>query len=76
MNMITISRELNLTEADLKFARLEGGGFHPFINNEASTLYLGTAIASGGYLVQVPAEEAEEAKAFLLNSVVSNPAPE
>jgi len=65
MEMVTISNELNLTEADLKFCRLEGGGFHPFINHEASSLYMGTAIATGGILVQVPESEAADAKEFL-----------
>lgn len=69
MNMITISRELNLTEADLKFARLEGGGFHPFINNESSAIYMGTAIATGGFQLQVPESEASEAIEFLAASV-------
>jgi hypothetical protein len=69
MNMITISRELNLTEADLKFARLQGGGFHPFINHEASSIYMGTAIATGGFLVQVPETESAEAQEFLTSSV-------
>ena len=69
MDMITISRELNLTEADLKFARLEGGGFHPFINNESSAIYMGTAIATGGYQLQVPESEAADAIEFLASSV-------
>jgi len=65
MEMITISKELNLSEADLKFCRLQGAGFHPFINHEASSLYMGTAIATGGILVQVPESEAAAAKEFL-----------
>lgn len=69
MNLITISRELNLTEADLKFARLEGAGFHPFIKDASSATYLGTAIATGGYQLQVPESEAAEAREFLNSSV-------
>lgn len=69
MEMITVSKELNLAEADLKFCRLEGGGFHPFINHESSSLYMGTAIATGGILVQVPESEATAAKEFLAGSV-------
>lgn len=69
MSLTTISREINLAEADLKFARLEAAGYHPFILNESSSLYLGTALASGGYQLQVPEPEAESALDFLNSPV-------
>lgn len=69
MNLITISKELNLAEADLKFSRLEAGGFHPYLQNESAALYLGTAIGAGGFLLQVPEAEAAEAKEFLASPV-------
>jgi len=73
MKMTTVSQELNLAEADLKFARLEAGGFHPFLQNESSALYLGTAIGAGGFLLQVPEAEAAEAREFLDSPVTLDP---
>ena len=69
MEMITLSTELNIAEADLKFSRLEAAGFHPFISQVASAIWGGTAIASGGIRVQVPEDEAAEAKEFLDGTV-------
>ena len=69
MKMITLSTELNATEADMKFSRLEAAGFHPFISQMASAIWLGTAIATGGILVQVPEDEAAEAREFLDGTV-------
>jgi hypothetical protein len=65
MELVTISKELNDAEAQMKRARLEAAGFHPFIANEASSLWLGTAIATGGILIQVPEAEAADAREFL-----------
>jgi hypothetical protein len=65
MQLVTISKELNDIEAQMKRARLEAAGFHPFIANEASALWIGTAIATGGILIQVPESEAVDATEFL-----------
>lgn len=65
MKLVTISRELNTAEADLKSARLQAAGFHPVVTNDPCALYMGTAIATGGIRLQVPEEEAEEASALL-----------
>ena len=65
MELVTISKELNDVEAQMKRARLEAAGFHPFIANEASALWIGTAIATGGILIQVPESEAADARDFL-----------
>jgi len=70
MNLITISKELNLAEADLKMARLNAANFHPFLQNESSALYLGTAVGAGGFLIQVPEDEAAEATEFLNSPVI------
>ena len=70
MHLITISKELNLAEADLKFSRLSAANFHPVLQNESSALYLGTAVGAGGFLLQVPEAEAAEAKEFLASPVV------
>ena len=50
MRLITISKELNLAEADLKMSRLNAANFHPVLQNESAALYLGTAVGAGGFL--------------------------
>ena len=65
MELVTISKELNDAQAQIKRARLEAAGFHPFIANEPSSLWLGAAITTGGILVQVPETEAADAREFL-----------
>ena len=65
MNLVTVSKEFQIAEADMKRARLEAAGFHAFVNNVSVASYLGTAIASGGVLLQVPENEAAAAKEFL-----------
>ncbi|MGA9778264.1 MAG: DUF2007 domain-containing protein [Verrucomicrobiia bacterium] len=65
MELVTISKELNDVEAQMKRARLEAAGFHPFIANETSALWMGTAIATGGILIQVPESEVADAREFL-----------
>jgi hypothetical protein len=65
MELVTISKELNDAEAQMKRAQLEAAGFHPFIANEPSALWLGAAITTGGILVQVPEPEAADAREFL-----------
>lgn len=70
MKLVTISKELNLAEADLKVARLDAANFHPVLQNESSALYLGTAVGAGGFLIQVPEAEVAAAKEFLASPVI------
>ncbi|HMP81704.1 MAG TPA: DUF2007 domain-containing protein [Verrucomicrobiota bacterium] len=65
MKLVTIHRAFNSADAQLVRSRLEAANFHAAVMNENSTLYLGTAVASGGILVQVPENEAEDAREFL-----------
>jgi len=66
MQLITVSRAFNPGEAHLARSRLEAAGFHAVVTHETAALTMdGYAMAAGGILVQVPDEEAEEAKAFL-----------
>ena len=65
MQLVTISKELSEPEAQMKRARLEVAGFHPFIANENTAIWMGTAITIGGILVQVPESEAADAREFL-----------
>lgn len=72
MNLVTISRAFNPADAQLVRSRLEAAGFHPVVAHELSSLSLdGYAMAAGGILVQVPEEEAAEAKVFLESSVAT-----
>ena len=66
MSLVTVSRRFNPADAHLVRSRLEAAGFHAVVTNELSALSLdGYALAAGGILVQVPEEEADEAKEFL-----------
>jgi hypothetical protein len=67
--LITIHTSFNPADAHLVRSRLEAAQFHPVITHELSALSMdGYALAAGGILVQVPEEEAEEAKTFLAES--------
>jgi hypothetical protein len=65
MPLVTISTEFRDIEAQMKRSRLEAAGFHPVIANEATALWMGTAITTDGIRVQVPESEAADAKEFL-----------
>ena len=66
MQLITVSRAFNSADAQLTRSRLEAAGFHAVVTHELSALSLdGYALAAGGILVQVPDEEAADAKEFL-----------
>ncbi len=62
----TVYTAFNPADAQLVRSQLEASGFHPEVTNELSALSMeGYALAAGGILVQVPEEEAAEAKEFL-----------
>lgn len=66
MTLVTVYQAFNPADAHLVRARLEIAKFHPIVSHELSSLSLdGYAVAAGGILVQVPDNEAEEARAFL-----------
>ena len=66
MQLVTLYRAFNPADAHLVRSRLEAAEFHPVVTNELSALSLdGYALAAGGILVQVPDEEAADAKEFL-----------
>ena len=67
--LVTIHTAFNPADAHLVRSRLEAAQFHPVITHELSALSMdGYALAAGGILVQVPEDEAEEAKIFLTES--------
>lgn len=66
MNLVTVMRALNPADAQVARSLLEASNFHVFVTNELSALSLdGYAMAAGGILVQVPEDEAEEARELL-----------
>jgi len=69
MELVTIFTAFNPAEAQLVRSRLEAAEFHPVVKNEISALCMeGYALAAGGIQVQVPEDEAVEAKEFLNSS--------
>jgi hypothetical protein len=69
MELVTVSRAFHPPEAQVVRSRLEAAGFHPFVKHELSALSMeGYSMAAGGILVQVPENEAEEARALLAAS--------
>jgi len=66
MQLVTVATAFNPADAQLKRSCLEAAGFHAVVKNELSALSMdGYGITVGGILVQVPEDEAAEAKAFL-----------
>ena len=66
MALVTIFTAFNPADAQLVRSRLDAAQFHPFVSHELSALSMdGYALAAGGILVQVPGNEADEAKEFL-----------
>ncbi len=73
MALVTVSRAFNPADAHLVRSRLEAAEFHPVVMHELSALSLdGYAMAAGGILVQVPAEEAMAAQEFLASEPLKN----
>ena len=66
MPLVTVFSAFNPAEAQLACRRLEAAQFHAVVTHELSALGMdGYALAAGGILVQVPAEEAADAREFL-----------
>ena len=66
MKLVTIYTALNPADAQLIRSRLEAAEFHPFVAGEIAALSIdGYAQAAGGIRVQVPEDEAADAKEVL-----------
>jgi Putative prokaryotic signal transducing protein len=66
MDLVTVFTAFNPADAQLARSRLEAAGFHPFVANENAALSMDRyALTVGGILVQVPDEEAADAREFL-----------
>jgi hypothetical protein len=66
MQLVTVHTSFNPAEADLVRSRLDAADFHPIITHGLSALSIdGYSLAAGGILVQVPEDEAADAREFL-----------
>ena len=66
MSLVTVHTALNPMDAQLVKSRLEAADLHPTVTHELSALSLeGYAMAAGGILVQVPDEEADDARELI-----------
>lgn len=63
MEMVTIHRTFDPAEAQIIVTRLQTAGFNAELNSELSAQNF--EVAAGGTRVQVPDDQAEEARAFL-----------
>ena len=69
MSLVTVYRSFSEAEAQLAKSRLEAAGIEVYINHDlVATSVEGFSMATGGVLVQVPDEKAEEAKTLLASS--------
>ena len=66
MKLVTIATNFNLADAGLVCSRLDAAGFHPTLVNENASSWLGATMSQASMLrIQVPENEAAEAKEFL-----------
>lgn len=69
MELVTIFRTFSSGEAQLVRSRLEAAGFTADVTHELSALSMeGYSMATGGIRVQVPAEQADAARALIAAS--------
>ena len=66
MSLVTVFTAFSPAEAQLVRSRLEAANFHAVVLHELSALSLdGYSLAAGGIRVQVPEEEAADARELL-----------
>ena len=66
MKLVTVTTVLNPADAGLICSRLEAAGFHPFMPDENTAFTMeGYTAAIGGIRIQVPENEADNAREFL-----------
>ncbi len=69
MELITVYTALNPADAQLARSRLDAAGFHAEIAHELAALSMdGYAMAAGGIRVQVPEDQAADARELLRSS--------
>lgn len=66
MSLVTVYRAFSPADAQLVRSRLEASDFDVVVNNELAALSMdGYSMVTGGILVQVPEDQAEEARELL-----------
>jgi len=66
MNLVTIFKAFNPIDAEMTRGRLEAAGFDAVVMGELAALSIeGYSLATGGIRVQVPEDQATEAREFL-----------
>jgi hypothetical protein len=65
MKLVTIATDFNLANAGMVCSRLDAAGFHPTITNENAAAWLGGTSTATMLRIQVPEDEAANAKEFL-----------
>jgi hypothetical protein len=66
MALVTVYRTFSSADAHLVRSRLEASDLHALVNNELASLSMdGYSMAAGGITVEVPEEEAEEARELI-----------
>ena len=65
MKLVTVFTSFVSAEAQLVCSQLEAADFHPFIANENAGSYLGGFSTATTLRIQVPEDEAADAKEFL-----------
>jgi hypothetical protein len=66
MNLVTVFQSFSSAEAQLVRSRLEAADIQVNVAHELSALSMdGYSMATGGILVQVPADRAEDARALI-----------
>ena len=75
MSLVTVHTSFSPADAQLVRSRLDAARFHAVVMHELSALSIdGYSMATGGILVQVPEEEAADARE-LLESANTPPEP-
>jgi hypothetical protein len=65
MKSVVVFKTFNQADAQLVRSRLEAANFHPFIANENSAAWLGGMSTATTLRIEVPANEAADAREFL-----------
>lgn len=69
MQLVTVFQAFSPAEAQLVRSQLDSAGFFVHVAHELSSLCLdGYSLAAGGILVQVPEDQAEDARALLTSA--------
>ncbi|MDA1273911.1 MAG: DUF2007 domain-containing protein [Verrucomicrobia bacterium] len=73
MHPVTVFQSFSSAEAQLVRSRLEAAGFSAHVNHELAAMSMeGYSLATGGILVQVSSDQAEEAQELVSSMQVSD----